>query len=55
MQLPKKAFVRVCKDGKEQYLEIGTTTEGWEHGDLVGVYELKELKTIVIKSELVNA
>jgi len=52
-KLPAKIFVRWEDPGNgEPYLQAGETADTAENGDLVGVYELVETKTMVITRTL---
>lgn len=54
-KLPKKIYVKLEKENSNDYfLSAQETTDVWDHGDKLGIYELKEVRTLVVKSELVK-
>jgi hypothetical protein len=51
--LSKQIFVKECKDGNEKYLYADDYIgEEFEDKDIVGIYELKDTKTVSVKREL---
>lgn len=54
MKLVTRLYVRINKQGNEEFFEVSTHPEAdFDHGDAVGIYELKEVRTLVKKGELV--
>jgi hypothetical protein len=54
MKFPKELHVRYEKPNNEDgYFLASKAIEG-EHGEKIAIYELKEIKTLVIKEELVR-
>jgi hypothetical protein len=51
-KLPKTIYVKWAGEEDGAYLEADTTPDSSEHGDQVGVYELRETKTKRITHEL---
>ncbi len=52
--LPKRLYVkRVTEDDTDAtWIVAAETTETMEHGDLIGIYELRETKTLKITRDL---
>ena len=53
MKFPKQLYVRIDGQPDDEYFAATQTIDG-EHGDKVAIYILKEIKTLVIKEELVK-
>jgi hypothetical protein len=50
--LPSEILVRRVVDGDDDYLLADTDPAGFENGDFVGVYELREVKVKRVKHTL---
>ena len=56
MKFKKEIYVRIEEDGDNTYLVAGNTVDDTnsEHGDMVAIYRLVEVRKFVEKSELVK-
>ena len=52
---PKRIYGKLTpKEYGPNFLEVREDLQAWEHGSKIAVYELKEIKTLVVKPELVR-
>lgn len=53
-KFPKRLFVHSEDDGdgENQYYSADTSIDGKDHGVEVGIYELREVKVIVVTKEM---
>ena len=54
MKFPKKMYVRFEKPDFEEGYFLASKNPDGERGNKIAIYELKEIKTLVIKEELIK-